>query len=282
MTDAMTTEITTHGDAELLAAFVDGQLDREQLEAVTTHLASCEECRAVIGEAVAFQREEKRGTARWPWMGVAAAVVIAVIAYPGYRGYRKWESAKNDREIENSLQSLYAAFATGERPTDGRFSKQMTWADHSHQRGGPEDQVPLEIQSAALQVIEKTEGNNSPAGIRAHTIADAALNAALKKPMSNILAPLQKIPMSARDAGTWNDIAAAALAANDYSAALDAVQHALQKQPKMPEALFNRAMILYNMNDSRAPAAWNDYLAVDPSSRWAVEARGKQRLSAGR
>ena len=44
MTDAM----TRHSDEEVLAAFVDGQLDREQLEAVATHLAECEECRGVI------------------------------------------------------------------------------------------------------------------------------------------------------------------------------------------------------------------------------------------
>ena len=47
MTDAM----TRHSDAEILAAFVDGHLDCEQLEAVSAHLAACEE-RPVVAVVV--------------------------------------------------------------------------------------------------------------------------------------------------------------------------------------------------------------------------------------
>src|SRR5262249_59249515 len=82
----MTNAMTSHSDAELLAAFVDGKLDPQQIQAVTAHLASCEECRGVIGEAVAFQREEEpQVRSRTMWWAGAAAVGGAGVAYPRFR-----------------------------------------------------------------------------------------------------------------------------------------------------------------------------------------------------
>src|SRR5262249_23631583 len=125
----MTNAMTSHSDAELLAAFVDGKLDPQQLQAVTAHLASCEECRGVIGETVAFQREEEpQVRSRTMWWAVAAAVAFAVLAFPGYRLYRQ-------QQTDKSVQALFAAEAQNERPTDGRFSGQMIYAKHTNYRG---------------------------------------------------------------------------------------------------------------------------------------------------
>ncbi len=106
MTDAM----THHSDAELLAAFVDGQLEPEQLQLVTTHLASCEECRGLIGAAAAFEQEQEVTTqvkSKRAWMAVAAAVVVAVVgAYP--LGHRYLHG----RDIKEQAEEIWEAQTT--------------------------------------------------------------------------------------------------------------------------------------------------------------------------
>jgi len=80
-----------------------------------------------------------------------------------------------------------------------------------------------------------------------------------------------------------NDLAAAYLAraartgnADDLRLALQAADRALAVAPAMPEALFNRALALYHAGAKpEAQRAWQAYLAVDPGSEWAREARAK-------
>src|SRR5439155_21973612 len=97
MTDAM----ARHSDAEVLAAFVDGQLDHEPLQEVTSHLATCEECRGVIGEAGAFQREiQMQIKPRRMLLAIAAAVMVAIVAVPVARRYmHKQESRSHVKEV---------------------------------------------------------------------------------------------------------------------------------------------------------------------------------------
>jgi hypothetical protein len=272
MTDAM----TGHSDAEVLAAFVDGQLDHEQLEAVTTHLATCEECRGVIGEAGAFQMEEEaQRNSRRTWLAVAAAVVVAVVAIPFGRPYVR--GYLHQQKIKNSVQSLFAAESQTERNVEARFSDQYTYAKLHRTTRGEED-IPIEIQAAAEDVLAVTEGDQSPTALRAQALAHAAL----KRQPSLVLDGVKQIPIQSRDSHLWNDIAAAnygAAVRDDkpqlLKPALDAADEALRRQPKMPEALFNRALILQKMNDPRAVGAAKDYLAIDHDSDWAREIQAK-------
>src|SRR5437763_16282671 len=118
----MTEAVTRHSDAELLAAFVDGQLDHEQLQEVTSHLATCEECRGVIGEAGAFQREDVRQPSpRRAWLAVAAAVMVAILAFPFARAYL------HQREIHSDVKEVFAA-QEKERVIEARFRGQDVYA----------------------------------------------------------------------------------------------------------------------------------------------------------
>lgn len=83
---------------------------------------------------------------------------------------------------------------------------------------------------------------------------------------------------------TWNDYAAAlhADAAPDdalqLSMSLAAADRALDLQPTMPEALFNRALILDALAlHGEAASACKKYLEVDSSSEWAREIRERLR-----
>ncbi|HET9766347.1 MAG TPA: CHAT domain-containing protein [Thermoanaerobaculia bacterium] len=60
----------------------------------------------------------------------------------------------------------------------------------------------------------------------------------------------------------------------DVPAALEAIELALEKSPQLHEALFNRALALEALHlPGAARRAWQRYLAVDPHSKWAREAR---------
>src|SRR5690348_16679694 len=129
MSNAMTSR---HSDAEQLAAFVDGHLDHEELQTVTAHLADCEECRAMIGEAVAFGREvEARHTRRRTWWAVAAGVAVVVVgAFPFIHG------ALRQRDLRNDTHALFVAEGIAGRPIDGRFAGQTVYGAHRVMRGG--------------------------------------------------------------------------------------------------------------------------------------------------
>src|SRR6266536_5110819 len=137
MTDAM----TRHSDAELLAAFVDGQLDHEQIQEVTIHLASCEECRSVIGEAAAFRRESKP---RRTWLAVAAAIMVAILAFPFARPYL------HQREIHSDVKEVFAA-QEKERVIEARFSGQDVYAPH-HTWRGESNEEDYRLQAATRKL----------------------------------------------------------------------------------------------------------------------------------
>jgi tetratricopeptide (TPR) repeat protein len=92
-----------------------------------------------------------------------------------------------------------------------------------------------------------------------------------------------------KEAGYKADLAAALLERarkqsrpEDAVRALSLVEEALASNPKLEEALFNRALALETLQlIEPAEQAWTDYLAVDSISEWAREARAHlERLQA--
>src|SRR5260221_4704991 len=83
------------------------------------------------------------------------------------------------------------------------------------------------------------------------------------------------------DPKSWSDLAAAEYAAalahgaaSQIPVALADTDHALRIDPRMPEALFNRALILEHLGlIAQTRAAYERYLAADGTSAWASEAR---------
>jgi tetratricopeptide (TPR) repeat protein len=65
--------------------------------------------------------------------------------------------------------------------------------------------------------------------------------------------------------------------AADYPRALDLIERYLQTDPRHPEALFNRAVILERMQlFEESAAAWDRYLQADPAGPWAEEAQARR------
>jgi CHAT domain-containing protein len=75
----------------------------------------------------------------------------------------------------------------------------------------------------------------------------------------------------ALQAGAKNDAAGSMVS---IEKSLEHLDHALELDPRLPAALFNRALCLQlALNTDQARQAWRAYLAVDPETQWAVEAR---------
>jgi CHAT domain-containing protein len=60
----------------------------------------------------------------------------------------------------------------------------------------------------------------------------------------------------------------------EFAQSLEHLDKALALEPRLPEALFNRALVLQQMGvTGKEREAWQKYLEVDPNSGWAEEAR---------
>jgi CHAT domain-containing protein len=248
-----------HPEAGTMAAFIEGRLAPDELRSVSDHLRGCTECRTVVSETARFEREEQR-PARRPWWiaaAVAAAIAIVVVAIPFVRGRR------------TPIDQLIAAAPHEHRRVEARLSG-FPWARlQAPSRGeGRPDPADLRLAGAAGEVLEKTGGRGHSAGV-AYLLIDRAHDS---------ITTLEK---SANDAQSWSDLAAARLAVatqedrpSQFVEALAAADHALRINPKLPEALFNRALILERMGlREKAREAWRQYLDADPSSGWSIEAR---------
>ncbi|MGH9383451.1 MAG: zf-HC2 domain-containing protein, partial [Vicinamibacterales bacterium] len=112
-------------EANVLAAYLDRQLDRRASAELETHLASCDECAELlvealsVGDAVAPQvpvrNEPAEETGRWTrWVvggGAVAAVIVAALVLPEMVGSRR----------DHKLADL--AVAAGARwPVEGRLT----------------------------------------------------------------------------------------------------------------------------------------------------------------
>lgn len=259
--------------AETLAAFAEGRLKGAQLAAVTEHLDTCEECTRDV--ALAMQAVEEEGSnvvhsRRWaPWLAAIAAAVVIALTIPLMRGWRR-----------SSIDRLVAASPTSERTVEPRLAGGFGWAPYrgSQRAIGSSSSDPerMKLTGVAGELIGRTQNDAS-----AQAQHDAGVAMLLTQNAEESLARLEKVAATAPSASTWSDLAAARYAAASdrdrpalYPQALAAADAALRIDANFPEALFNRALIIERLGlGDAARAAWTRYLEVDPSSKWADEAR---------
>lgn len=271
----MNDQASRHPAAETMTAFIEGTLPRPELAIVTQHLAACRECRVVVGETAQFERDEERrrtSARRIPvtWLAAAAAVVILSILLVNPIGRKP-----------SPVAILLDAAPREHRTVEPRLGG-FPWARlQAPQRGSvAPDPANLKLGGAAGTVLEQTAGQTAPASRHGAGLANLFIGRS-----SDAIAALEQAASSSNEASIWNDLAAAryvAAIADERAAqlpmALAAADRALQLEPRLPEALFNRALILERMElRDQARTAWQQYLAVDSASGWAVEAREHMR-----
>jgi hypothetical protein len=278
---------------ETLAAFIDGRLDPETRGQVIAHMATCPECYSVFMSAtemaaVAAVPNGSRRSSQRAWVAVAsmtlaAAVAIVFLVTP----IRNLVLPHQDSGME-----ALARAAPEQRTIVGRISG-FPYQPMVHlTRKGPADPMKdpangsLEIAAAA--VLRSVTAQRSPANLHAAGVAYLLLgnaDTAINTLHEALLAETgRRLVTAAIDES--NDVALL----NDLSVALSSRVHPTLDEKgesvrcadkawhigRTQEAAWNRAVAIEAFNGPDvARTAWHDYLARDPASGWADEARKK-------
>ena len=256
---------------ETLAAFTEGRLHGAEAAAVVAHIDTCDECMRDVALAMQAVDEEDNVVRprRWmPWLaGVAAALTIVMLTW-----------TLNQRSPVDRLVALAPKSA---RVVEPRLTGGFAWSPYrgtNRSSGAPQNAEQMKLAGAAGELIERADRDAS-----ARAQHDAGVAMVLTQNAAEATARLERAAAAQPSANTWNDLAAARYAAASdlgraalYPEALAAADAALRIEPNHAEALFNRALILDRMGlFDEAREAWTRYLAVDPSSKWAEEARSR-------
>ncbi|HEV7572863.1 MAG TPA: CHAT domain-containing protein [Thermoanaerobaculia bacterium] len=262
-----------HLDPETLAAFAEGRLDAAKRDAVVAHIDHCDDCMNDVALVMpnAAAESERRRFGRPAWLLALAAALVLAIALPVL-----WRGMRHDSPTDQ-LVSLSPRSA---RVVEPRLTGGFPWAAyHGPMRaagGSVTDAERLKLGGAAGELMQRAEHDRSAEAQHAAGVAMILV----EKP-DEAIAKLESAAKASHDAKSWSDLAAARYAAavqfrrpSLYPEALAASDNALRIDARLPEALFNRALILENMGlISEARKAWQRYLEVDPGSQWANEAR---------
>jgi tetratricopeptide (TPR) repeat protein len=262
-------------DADTLAAFAEGKLPRQEMPPILEHLTDCARCTAAVeavNEDLFGQKQQPAVTGARHWWLLAAAIVVVILAIPRTRQLLTRQS---------SVARLVALAPKSARIVEPRLSGGFAWAAYAgadRAAGKQTDTGQLKLGGAAGELAEQADRDR---GVDAQHAAGVAM-VLVEKP-ADAIPRLEAAAAKSRDAQIWSDLAAARYAAASqlgraslYPTALAAADTALRSDPKFPEALFNRALILERLGlMEEAKQAWQRYLEVDPSSPWATEARAR-------
>ena len=270
-------------DAELLASFIDGRVTPAERARVEAHLARCEDCYFVFTEtfqepgvqaglpaaADVIPNPSRGKIIRRAAVGLAAAAAV-VVAVQVYR-----TDTPQGSTVAGALQELDAV-PVPYRPVQGRLTSAPTYrAVAAPVRSGSSNvEAPLSLREAELKVEAAAEKGVSPDERLA--LSAVYLTRGLPRHAADIVTPLAD---TTTDPAMLNDIAVALLARNgegDAQRAQNLLQRAIERDSKRPEAWFNLGLAAEAAGNAKlARDAWQRYLAIDSSSQWAAEVRGR-------
>jgi CHAT domain-containing protein len=199
-----------------------------------------------------------------------------------------WNFAFRSRENQEIIASLNQAYQK-ERPFESRISA-FEYAPPNNQRGlSDKSKVdPISVEFARNEAVKAARNNPSADNfylLGKVYLADGELDKAIEQlEKAQNLAP--KKAQISNDLGVaFLEKSKTFLKANDgnYLAflgkALEEFEKALEINPNLQEARFNKAVCLQEKKlPVEAIEAWQDYLKLDSDSKWADEARGRIKL----
>lgn len=292
-------------DAEVLAAWLDQGLAGPERARITSHLADCDECSALVAHVLEFQDADPeaqkhpsgdgipkpRPVARpvkpvWlTWGGgvlAAAAALLLVVQTRPEVADRFWMSGADAR-----LADLAQA-ASGQRTIEGRLTGGFTHGPlRAPVRSGGSTALRDNWSLLAAAGRIREEADKSPVAANLHGLGLAHL---LLGEHDQAIRALEDATSEEPANGRFlSDLAAAYLARaqagdrpDDLTRGLGAADRALKADHELLEARFNRALALERLYlTDQARKAWSEYLQYDSGSPWADEVRQHlQRLPA--
>lgn len=276
---------------ETLAAFIDGRLDPETRGQVIAHMATCPECYSVFMSATEMasitaapngsQRSPRRAWFAVAVTAVAAAVAIVFLVTP----VRDFVLPHQDSGMETLARA-----APEQRTIAGRISG-FRYQPMAHNSRGAnvdpmKDPANANLLTAAATVQRSVMARRTPANLHAAGVASLLLgqtDVSIDRLHEALLAETGRHRVTtaiddSNDVPLLNDLSAAL--SNRNRPTLDDKIESVRCAEKAwrigrtPEAAWNRALAVEKLNGpDLARAAWHDYLAIDPGSPWAEEAR---------
>lgn len=183
------------------------------------------------------------------------------------------------------LAELYETFK-GQRPYESRITG-LDYARFSVTRGGSETGLdPNDVELAKMKWLEAVKTKKD-----ARSYYGLGLFYLMNRDLDNAIGNFRTaLSMNDKDAKIHGDLGAALLekgkdeqeglvedeGAAEFGESYEHLSEALNQQPDMPEALFNRAICEEYLGlHSEAIEDWQRYLEIDPDSKWAVEAKAR-------
>ena len=277
-----------HPDLDTLSAYVDGVLvDRVKVD-VEAHLVTCESCLDLVSDVMATGDGAGEGAGEpeaggrpsgWrvspvPRRWLQATAVVGALAATLVIAVQLRERPQPD-PLTSAVAPLVDAVGA-ERLLEPRLTGGFLFGPRrANARGGADDNLALLAAAGRLQ--QSARQVDDPSTQQAWAIAELLLGR-----HDNAVSTLEYlVQRDGGDARGWANLSAAYLARaadadrpDDLPKALDAVEHALALDGRLPEARFNRGLALraLSMRD-QAIEAFREYLEIDDSSGWAAEAR---------
>lgn len=145
-----------------------------------------------------------------------------------------------------------------------------------------DDSQTEHLSEISTRAAQSTRLGADPDAMRAAALIDLLYEPGPGKSLQRSISFLQAAArLTSRRSEVLADLAAAYLVRaeragtpRDLLAATEAAEEALEREPRNPAALFNRALALQRFGlVEEAARGWREYLAVDSASTWADEAR---------
>ena len=293
---------------ELIDAYLDQELSREERVHFEQNFLITPERHSKLISAQAFKRylerippapspqkrsifellrnwllPSSRGFVSSPISAVVTILIIAGV------GLLVWRQFVYQSDLQKGLVALNEAYRQ-ERPVEARIST-IDYAPFGSTRSGEPQRInSLELERAQI-LLGNAEKEQADAD-SAHALGKLYL---LQKDHDKAIEYLQKAAKAdTKNAQIYADLGAAYLEKGrlkldagksnapgtetglvDLGRSLEYLKQALEIEPNLIEALFNRALVHQHQGlYQEAEADWRAYLEKDSSSKWADEARG--------
>lgn len=235
--------------------------------------------------AVARKSETGVSTSR-PWsrtlfsspLRIAFAAILLIGISLG-----AWQIFFKQSEVDKGLLALNAAYRE-QRPVESRISG-LDYAHYSATRGSDNEKVDQnELRRAELILLEALKRNPTPAA--RHALGKVFL---AKKDFAKAIEQFDEaVKGDPNNAQMYSDLGVAWLetgkidrqstapgkAMEDFGRSVENLNKAIELNPNLLPALFNRALLYQEMQArGEAEASWKDYLQKDPGSPWSDEAK---------